>query len=597
MCFILLLVILNQSGLLIHTNNDTSWQICTEPAVKDVLFTSNLPPHSPIRIYSDLDFESQGWPGNGTIDQPYVISGYSIVHSDTCIIITGVTVRYVIRNCELINTNLQVPSAGIVSDSPGIVEDCNITAPFGIYFTGPNNTIRNCRMTDCWTGIRIDNAHNSNVNGNVINSVEQGIFNVQSTGCLFDQNTVDDCSMGIRVSGPNCIVMRNVITNAIWGMQIDEPNILVQNNTLVENQLSGYSALIVFGPYCEIVENRIFGDLRIQSIECTLRNNELDDYLIFTDSSYESWNHTLVGNTVNGEPILYAKNQVGESIDASDYGQVILLDCSNCIVSGAISDAPIMVGYSTSITIKNNIITDLDFGPTFTAVVNSTICNNTLRGNEWGLNIMNSFNCTIEENMISNGAFGIHLSDCNNLTFRFNDIRNCDTGIELSNAYYCQLYNNTFVDNIWWGINAAPPTPSISYVLADEVPQKTTRIAWNDFIDNPKNAEDNSQKIAEYEYNYWSDYTGIDDNDDGFGDTPYSIIGSADAEDPIPRMTPGVRPQVTPTTPTPSITTTEPTTNNTGQSTPDYLPFLASVGILSNIVIITALVVIMRKRN
>jgi len=452
-------------------------------------------------------------------------------------------------------------------------------------------------MTNCWEGVRIENAHNSNVTGNSMYEVYNGISKWFSTGCLIDQNTVDDCTMGIRVAGPNCIVKRNTITDAEWGIQIDDPDNLVQNNTLVEKDQQGYSALLIFGSFCEIVDNTIVGDLRIQGKECVLKNNELDDYLIFTDWSYEKWNHTIIGNTVNGEPLHYVRNHVDESFDASDYGQVILLNCSNCIIRDAVSDTPIMVGYSEDITIKNNTIVDLDFGPTFTGVVNSTIYNNTLRGYEWGLRIMNSFNCTIEQNMISNGSFGIALSSCHNLTFRYNDIRNCDTGIELSDAYYCQLYNNTFVDNKWWGINAAPPSVPVSYVLADEVPQKTTRIAWNDFINNPKNAEDNSQKMAEYEHNYWSDYTGSDDNDDGFGDTPYYIIGSANAEDPSPRMTPGVQPHATPTSTTSSSAEPTTPTNDTGQSTPDDLPVLAAIGILSSVVIVATLVILIRKRK
>lgn len=593
MCFILFLIILGQSAIPIHTKNDASWQSCTEPAENEVLFASDLPSHAPILITSDFDFRIQGWPGLGTNDRPYEISGYSIVSNDTCINITGVTVSYVIRNCNLINSNRQVPSSGIISDSPGIVEDCNITAPFGVWFTGPNSIIRNCRMINCWNGVRLDYAHNSNITGNIMSVVYSGISNWFSTGCLIDQNIINDCSMGCRIAASNCVVRRNVITKALWGIQIDEPNNLVQNNTIVEIQASGYSALIVFGSYCEIVDNRIMGDVRIQGIECILKNNELGDYLIFTDSSYEMWNHTLVGNTVNGEPLLYERNQVGESFYASDYGQVILLDCSNCIIKDAISDTPIMVGYSDNIIIKNNTIIDLDFGPTLAEVVNSTICNNTLSGREWGLRVMNSSNCTIEQNMISKGHFGILLNSGNNLTFRFNNIMNCSTGIELSDAYYCQLYNNTFVDNKWWGINAASSPISASYVLAvtsDESPQKTTRIAWNDFINNPKNAEDNSQKMAEYEYNYWSDYTGSDDNDDGFGDTPYNIIGDANANDPHPRMYPGVSSNVTPT-----ITTTP--TNYTGQNTPDYVLFFATIGLLSTVVIVSTIVVIIRKRN
>lgn len=34
--------------------------------------------------------------------------------------------------------------------------------------------------------------------------------------------------------------------------------------------------------------------------------------------------------------------------------------------------------------------------------------------------------------------------------------------------------------------------------------------------------------------NFWSDYFGIDWNDDGIGDTPHSILGSAESKDFMP---------------------------------------------------------------
>jgi nitrous oxidase accessory protein NosD len=43
-----------------------------------------------------------------------------------------------------------------------------------------------------------------------------------------------------------------------------------------------------------------------------------------------------------------------------------------------------------------------------------------------------------------------------------------------------------------------------------------------------------------WDYNYWSDYTGVDADGDGIGDTPYVI--DADAEDPHPQMTPNLPP-------------------------------------------------------
>ena len=40
--------------------------------------TAAYTPHAPITITSNADFSTQGWPGSGTVDDPYVIEGLNI---------------------------------------------------------------------------------------------------------------------------------------------------------------------------------------------------------------------------------------------------------------------------------------------------------------------------------------------------------------------------------------------------------------------------------------------------------------------------------------------------------------------------------------
>lgn len=72
-------------------------------------------------------------------------------------------------------------------------------------------------------------------------------------------------------------------------------------------------------------------------------------------------------------------------------------------------------------------------------------------------------------------------------------------------------------------------------------------IYYNDFIDNidltdskVKNAEDNGSKNIwddrEKLGNYWSDYSGIDSDDDGIGDINYEISGTSKSVDELPVM-------------------------------------------------------------
>ena len=81
--------------------------------------------HDPILILSDTDFETQGWPGNGSAADPYVIEGLWIdaQYDITSIKIWDSTVNYTIRNChvEASTQNRYGPPASAVGAIGGIV--------------------------------------------------------------------------------------------------------------------------------------------------------------------------------------------------------------------------------------------------------------------------------------------------------------------------------------------------------------------------------------------------------------------------------------------------------------------------------------------
>ena len=112
---------------------------------------------------------------------------------------------------------------------------------------------------------------------------------------------------------------------------------------------------------------------------------------------------------------------------------------------------------------------------------------------------------SILENIITNckgEPSGIHVEFLNDSIISLNSIQNCSYGIYLWNSTNNLIFHNIFINN-------------------DQNSFDNSENFWDDGIDG----------------NYWDDYIGLDDNNDGIGDTPYDIFGG-DLKDNKPLMKP-----------------------------------------------------------
>lgn len=120
-----------------------------------------------------------------------------------------------------------------------------------------------------------------------------------------------------------------------------------------------------------------------------------------------------------------------------------------------------------------------------------------------GIELINAANCKIENINVSSSNLGIYLYGSND------------------NA----IVNNTIIDNLGTGI------------YLDSC--RNNKIYYNNFINNSNNAVDtgnNTWDNGEFG-NYWDNYTGLDKNNDGVGDTLYNIPGGNN-QDRYPLMMP-----------------------------------------------------------
>jgi len=134
---------------------------------------------------------------------------------------------------------------------------------------------------------------------------------------------------------------------------------------------------------------------------------------------------------------------------------------------------------------------------------NNIITGNTIEDNpRHGISLWDSSFNEFSGNMVRNNTlYGFDIQNCFDSIFSDNIVTDNDIGINVDSLSSDNLfYENYFIGN---GIHA------------------------NDY---GTNNDWNSTSIG----NYWDDYAGVDANDDGIGDTPYIVPGTAGSQDNFP---------------------------------------------------------------
>jgi len=237
-------------------------------------------------------------------------------------------------------------------------------------------------------------------------------------------------------------------------------------------------------------------------------------------SIYKSENNTIIHNTVNS-------NKYGISIDNSDHNSIINNTGNDNAFSG------IFLWYSDNNKITNNTVNSNSIGWQAQGIRleysnNNTITNNNANSNAVGINLRDSKTNLITQNTLTSHTMhgislyssdsnivtqniahlnpsGVYFYESNNNILTQNTISNSSQGIFISYSYNNSFYHNNLIDN-------SPRN--------------------NSQRDHCSNSWDNG-----VEGNYWSDYSGLDLDNDGIGDTPYNISGG-DNQDNYPLMEP-----------------------------------------------------------
>jgi len=363
-----------------------------------------------------------------------------------------------------------------------------------VYFIIKNCTILNSNSDYPDAGIYLNNVRNGFILNNNCSHNFSGIYLEFSSNITISGNIVNyNEYSGIRLesSDTNTILENNVDFNSNSGIVLHGSN----NNNISKNtaHYNLFFGIELSGENIILSENSM--------INCGL-------YLL-PDSEGKIHSYDIdTSNVVNEKPIIYYENELNlESSDFMNAGQIILINCSNSIIAN-IKMSNVSLGIylveSNNIIISNNSITNTIASIQIAFSSNINITQNTLKEHRfYGIAIMNCNESLISENVIDKSQYGVFLVYSGNNSFVENRIQKSSmAGINIIASQDNLIYNNFFIDNV---LNAV-----------------------DDGIQNSWNQTDIG--------NYWDDYNGTDINDDGIGDIPYNITGSANSFDYYPRM-------------------------------------------------------------
>lgn len=259
--------------------------------------------------------------------------------------------------------------------------------------------------------------------------------------------TGHDClnDAAIEITSSNNIISNNICLSTNYGIWVrnSTKNTIINNSCIVE-----YDGIWLLNSGNNLLRNN--------SMACcglVLDGLFLSDFIQDIDMS----------NTANGKPVYYYKSQNDVRVP-SDAGQVILVNCKDCIVSGldisAVTDG-IQILHSQRNTIENNkIVGTVDFGIRLVKSDYNTITNNVCSDNPVGVGF-------------KSGGDWIQFieADCKHNTITNNN---------LLNNYYCGVLLDSSDQNVFSKNNFIGNERSV--LFQDSHKNRWRRNYWDDWV-------------------------------------------------------------------------------------------------------------------
>lgn len=418
------------------------------------------------------------WSGNGTEDEPYIISSYhfNMDKTQTAIFIENTNVHFIIKKCNITNS-----SCGIVLSEVenGIIQD---------------NKFYN---DNC--GVRLSNSDNNLVEKNEFKKIKSSAIHIDGNSYSNEFHNNNMMRAGFYFKGEKKTYTSQIITE---DNTVNDKPVLYSKSKNFENKS-------IIGEYGQV---------------------------IISDCSYARILNININNTNIGISISYSSNILLKDLNTKQNSQsgIQVINSDNLEIKNVNSSlnqhGVYLRNVKTSVISKNEILNNRDRGISLIYSSDNILKNNRITQNGGnGVDVFSSNQNIIKNNQISNNNNnGINLhtftepeigplnsSDySSNNTILYNMIKeNQGYGVKLSGySENNRIYLNSFVHN--QGSNETYLETTIQ-AFEEKI---------NETADNSWNSEDNLG-------NYWIDWTSADENDDSIVDKPYQIDGDGNEDD------------------------------------------------------------------
>lgn len=418
-------------------------------------------PHGPITIESNSDFETQGWPGNGTLADPYVISGKTIYSDSYCIKIQDTSYHFVIKSCYLETSRDSTASLWLNNTFNGIIENCEISSrevgvrlddAFGFVFSKNNiyglgtklYGLPFLRASNQGRGFTVHGGGYGMISDNHLHDFRDGGVHCwfeETDNMIWIDNRIEAFILGVDVN--DWFVDANTFTNGHFDIDSGSSH-TIWNNQFVNNQLS-------IGASNSEIRNNIFSgrgmnvygsNMRIEN--CTISNSNFAGIFGGISGSVIR-NCTISGSSEDGIYLQYCGNtEISDCIVRNNTGNGITLlvnDNSNVkrvqSYGNGLNGIALLIGEYIDL-INCTIWDNMEHGVSATSpdaygsdnrVIDCEIFGNGMNGVYYYKNRKGSI---IENYIHHNNGWGVQLEECGILmtitgnTFNSNGLGNTD---------------------------------------------------------------------------------------------------------------------------------------------------------------------------